>query len=115
MWLVLALSGLGACAGQFSPVEQVVTSLPARDAEQRLEQIFESFRIPVREHARDGRVTSGRFDPKTLWGHAVEGRVLCGAGEHDSRVTVDHLEVSGTIRQSPSGPVRVENRIVRVW
>jgi hypothetical protein len=107
-WLTLCTCGLGACAGALSQVGQVVTYLSARDAEQRLEQIFAAYQIPVQEHAPDGRVASGQFDPKALWGAAVESRVLCGRGYRDNSIQVDHLEVLGTIRQSVSGPVRVE-------
>ena len=102
------LSGVGACAGAFSQVGQVTTYLPPREAEQRLEEIFAAYQIPIQEHAVDGRVISGRFDPKALWGAAVESRVVCGRGSRDAAVVVDYLEVLGTIRQAASGPARVE-------
>ena len=108
VWLTLGVCGLGACAGAFSQVGQVVTSLPAREAEKRLEEVFEAYQIPVKERSPDGRVSSGRFDPKAFWGHAVESRVLCRGAASDHRVTVDYLEVLGTIRQAPSRPVFVE-------
>ena len=75
--------GLVACAGSYSPVHQVTTYLPARDVEQRLEQAFASLGLPVVEHARDGRVRTGRFDPVAVWGGRTSGYVRCGRGGED--------------------------------
>ena len=108
MWLNIYACCLGACAGAFSQVGQVVTYLSAHEAEQRLEQVFAAYQIPVQEHEPNGRVASGRFDPGARWGAAVESRVMCGRGGRDYSVRVDYLEVLGTIRESASGPVRVE-------
>jgi hypothetical protein len=97
------------CAGTFSPVHEVKTYLPAREAEQRLEQAFASIGLPVVERARDGRVRSGQFDPAAIWGGGATGYVLCGRGGDDD-LGVQHirLEVIGLIRESASRPVRVE-------
>jgi len=101
--------GLIACAGRFSPVSQVTTYLPAREAEQRLEQAFTSLGLPVVEHARDARVRSGQFDPVAVWGGGMSGYVLCGrGGDRDMGAHDVRLEVIGLIRESPSRPVRVE-------
>lgn len=107
-WLTLYACGLGACAGALSQVGQVGTYLSARDAERRLEQVFAAYQIPVQEYSLDGRVVSGRFDPRAAWGGAVEDRVTCGLRDRGSSVRVAYLEVLGTIRQSASSPVRVE-------
>jgi hypothetical protein len=101
--------GLAACAGRFSPVRQVETYLPAREAEQRLEQAFATLGLPVVEHARDGRVRTGLFDPTALWGGGASGYVVCGRGGDDDLGAHDvRLEVVGVIRESASSPVRVE-------
>lgn len=105
---VCSLCLLG-CAGAFSPVQQVTTYLPARDAEQRLEQAFTSLGLPVIERARDGRVRTGRFDPETVWGGRTSDYLVCGRGGDDDPGAHDiRLEVIGLVRESASRPVRVE-------
>lgn len=107
----LSMSALGllGCAGAFSPVHQVTTYLQAREAEQRLEEAFASLGLPVVEHARDGRVRSGTFDPVSIWGANSTEYVLCGRGGDDDLGAQDvRLEVMGSIRESPRRPVRVE-------
>lgn len=100
---------LGACAGALSPVHQVGTSLSPPQAEQHLEAAFLSFGLPVSEHAVNGRVSSGRFDPTVLWGSLATGRVTCGvAGKNGATPQVHELEVVGTIRQNARGSSWVE-------
>ena len=108
----LAPSGallLGACVGAFGPVHQVGTSLSPPEAERRLEAAFVSFGVPVSEHAVNGRVSSGRFDPTVLWGSLAVDRVTCGvAGKNGATPQVHELEVVGTIRQNARGSSWVE-------
>ena len=107
--LTICSLGLVACAGRFSPVHQVKTYLPAREAEQRLEQAFTSLGLPVAERAIDGRVRSGQFDPVAIGGGRASGYVLCGRGGDDDLGAQNiRLEVIGLIRESVSSPVRVE-------
>jgi hypothetical protein len=74
-----------------------------------LEQAFASLGLPVVEHARDGRVRTGRFDPVGVWGGGASGHVLCGRGGEDDLGAQDiSLEVIGVIRESANRPVRVE-------
>ena len=107
--LVVSSLGLIACAGRFSPVHQVETYLPAREAEQRLEQAFASLGLPVVERARDGRVRSGQFDPVAVWGGGASNYVVCGHGGDDDPAAHDiRLEVIGLLRERASRSVRVE-------
>ena len=109
---VVALGGaslLCACAGAYSPVHQVGTTLSPVEAEQHLEAAFVSFGLPVTEHALNGRVSSGRFDPTVLWGSLAAGRVTCGvAGKNGTTPQVHELEVVGTIRRNARGSSWVE-------
>ena len=100
---------LSACVGAFSPVHQVGTSLSPAEAERHLEAAFLSFGLPVSEHAVNGRVSSGRFDPTVLWGSLAAGRVTCGVtGKNGATPQVHELEVVGTIRRNARGSSWVE-------
>lgn len=97
------------CGGMYSPVHQITTFLPAREAEQRLEQAFAALGLPVVERVRDRRVRTGNFDPATVWGGLTSDHVLCGRGGDDDLGAHDiKLEVIGIVRESASHPVRVE-------
>jgi hypothetical protein len=108
-WTPTLLVGLTACAGALSPVSQAKTILAPNDAERSVEHTFAAYGIPVVEHALDGRVRSGRFDPTATWGAQVADRVVCGPdteGELHARPT--ELEVIATIRTSMQQGTRVE-------
>jgi len=110
-WAPASLLVLAACAGQFSPLPQVRTYLPPNDAERGLERTFEAWAIPVAEHALDGRVRSGRFDPNRVWGVQVEDRVSCaslGDADGSPRARPTELEVIATIRVNGKFGTRVE-------
>ena len=101
---------LGGC-GSLSLLHEARSGLPPNDTERRVEQTFQSFGIPIAEKTLDGRVRSGRFDPREVFAGQLHERVSCGAATDEgvlTEVRPFELEVLATIRSNRVNGTRVE-------
>ncbi len=102
---------LGGCLGGLSRVYQEDTPLSPNDAERALERAFAEYQIPVVERNPNGRVRSGPFDPRQVWGGLAVERITCGADESaDGRLrpTPEEFEIVATIRTRHQAGTRVD-------
>lgn len=109
--IVVLLVTLSAGCGSVSPSYKARSGLPPNDAERRVEQAFVAFGVPVVERTLDGRVRSGRFDPREVFAGQVAERVSCGAISDVGRLSSVHpfeLEVLATIRSNAVNGTRIE-------
>lgn len=106
-----ALALLLAGCGSVGHVHQAPSALPPNDTERRVEQAFVSLGLPVYERRLDGRVRSGRFDPREVFAGRLDERVSCGAtSDVGARTNVSplELEVLATIRFNAARGTRIE-------
>jgi len=97
--------------GSLSLVHEAPSGLPPNETERKVEVAFQYFGIPVAEKTLDGRVRSGRFDPREVFAGQLHERVSCGATTEVGSLTAVRpfeLEVLATIRSNRANGARVE-------
>lgn len=107
---LLLLAFLAGC-GSVSLVQRARSELSPNETERKVEVAFQYFGIPVAERTLDGRVRSGRFDPREVFAGQLRERVSCGATSDVGSLTAVRpfeLEVLATIRSNAVNGTRIE-------